>query len=343
MSSLRVVRDDDTPFFGLIGAHPAMLALFDSIRRAACLDVPVVICGPTGSGKELVARALHRVNGTRGGPFCPVNVAALPEGLVESELFGSTRGAFTSAVADRRGLIEAAAGGTLLLDEASDLPAGIQAKLLRVLEYGEIRRVGAAGTVTARFRLVVAAQDDPAALRDCRQWREDFYYRVTGIVLRVPSLSQRASDIPLLARAFIRAQELPDVEPAGMALLEQHAFPGNVRELQHTLIRAAYHAHGDTIREASISAALEDSGHHPPAASVPSLRSVRVDHVRRVVDACGGDTQRAAELLGISRSQVYRILGQSSSPRKSEIRVDANTLRSNANAPRDAAVADDAN
>jgi len=314
VSSLHVVRDDDTSFFGLIGTHPAMLALFDGIRRAASIEAPVVVSGPTGSGKELVARALHRLNGTRGGPFCPVNVAALPEGLVESELFGSTRGAFTSAVADRRGLIEAAAGGTLLLDEASDLPAGIQAKLLRVLEDGEIRRVGAAGTITARFRLVVAVQDDPAALRDLRHWRDDFYYRVTGILLRVPALADRASDIPLLARAFVRAQGLPHVEPEGMTLLERHTFRGNVRELQQTLIRATYHARGGMIDAEAICAALEDGGSSRPMAGVRSLREVRTDHVRSAVDACCGDTQQAAALLGISRSQVYRILAAAGAP-----------------------------
>lgn len=305
-----MVREDEgSSFFGLVGAHPTMLALFDSIRRAACLEAPVVVCGPTGSGKELVARALHRVNGTRDGPFCPVNVAALPEGLVESELFGSTRGAFTSAIADRRGLIEAAAGGTLLLDEASEIQAGIQAKLLRTLEYGEIRRVGAAGTSTARFRLVVAVQDEPALLRDRRQWREDFYYRVTGIVLRVPALAERASDIPLLARAFTRTQGLPEVEPDGMMLLKRHPFPGNVRELQHALVRATYHSRGGAITAGAIRASLEDAGDHHPAASVLPLHKLRADHVRQAVDSCAGDTRRAAALLGISRSQVYRILG----------------------------------
>jgi len=285
-----------------------MLRLYDSMRRAVALDAPLIVCGATGSGKELVARALHDLGPQRSGAFCAVNVAALPEALVESELFGSARGAFTGAVADRCGLVEAAAGGTLFLDEAGDLPVHVQPKLLRVLEHGETRRVGDTVTAVRRFRLVAAVQQDPAQLRNGGRWRDDFYFRMTGVVLRVPALSERRSDIPLLARAFVRARSLPEIDPDGLDLLARQPWPGNVRELQQTLIRAAFHGANGTMRVEAISAALADGGNGHSARLALSLDAVRLLHVRSTVDECGGDTRRAAEMLGISRGYVYRLL-----------------------------------
>lgn len=314
MSSLHVLTDEDLSFFEMLGTHPTMLALYDAIRRAAVLDAPVLVSGPTGCGKELVARALHALSAAGRGPFCPVNVAALPEGLVESELFGNTRGAFTGAVADRRGLIEAAAGGTLFLDEASDLAAHAQAKLLRVLEDGAVRRVGAVGARVARFRLIAAIQVDPGALLRAGRWRNDFYYRITGIVLRVPPLAARGSDIALLARAYVRAHGLPEIEPRAMALLERHTWPGNVRELQRALVRATHHSGSGTITRGAVRAALEEADGEVAPAEADSLAAAKCRHVRSTVAACGGDTRRAAERLGISRCYVYRLLQSGSGP-----------------------------
>jgi DNA-binding NtrC family response regulator len=308
VSGLHVVRDDDASFFGLLGEHPVMLRLFDAIRGAAALDAPVVVSGPTGSGKELVAHALHDLSDAARGPFCPVNVAALPEPLVESELFGSSRGAFTSAVADRRGLIEAADQGTLFLDEAGDLAAQVQAKLLRALEGGEIRRVGSTAVGFARFRLVIAVRADPLTLLQAGRWRDDFYYRVTGIVLRVPPLAARSSDIPLLARAFARASGLPDIELEAMRSLEQHGWPGNVRELQRALVRAVHHSRGGSITAEAVRSALAETDSDPVPAAALLLGRAKARHVRAMVEACGGDTYQAAVALGISRSHVYRLL-----------------------------------
>jgi len=302
------MRDEDPSFLEMLGSHPTMLALFAAIRRAAALDAPVVVSGPTGSGKELVARALHALSAAGRGPFCPVNVAALPEGLIESELFGNMRGAFTGAVADRRGLIEAAAGGTLFLDEASDLSAHVQAKLLRVLEDGEVRRVGAVGARVAHFRLIAAIQTDPGALLKAGRWRKDFYYRVTGVVLRVPPLADRASDIALLAQAYVRAHGLPEIEPQAMAVLERHAWPGNVRELQRALVRATHHSGNGTLAADAVCAALAEAGGDPVPAEAHSLADAKCRHARNTVVTCSGDTGRAASLLGISRSHLYRLL-----------------------------------
>jgi transcriptional regulator with PAS, ATPase and Fis domain len=255
-----------------------------------------------------VARALHALSAASPGPFCPVNVAALPEGLIESELFGNMRGAFTGAVADRRGLIEAAAGGTLFLDEASDLSAHVQAKLLRVLEDGEVRRVGAVGARVARFRLIAAIQGDPGALVRSGRWRDDFYYRVTGIVLRVPPLAERRSDIPLLARAYVQGQGLPEIEPEAMAVLERHAWLGNVRELQRALVRATHHSGNGTIPADAVRAALAEAEGELGPGDRHSLADAKYRQAREMVAACGGDTGRAARLLGISRSHLYRLL-----------------------------------
>ena len=308
MSRLAQGTGGDGSFCGLVGDHPRMLALRDAMRRAAGLDTPVVVCGPTGAGKELVARALHRLSACAEGPFCPVNVAALPESLLESEVFGSTRGAFTGAVADRLGLAETAHGGTLFLDEAGELPPPTQAKLLRVLDSGEVRRVGATQATRACFRLIAAVQEEPCALLRGGRWRQDFFYRVTGVVLRVPALREHSEDVEPIARAFLASRGLHGLQPDAVPLLEIQPWPGNVRELQHVLVRAAFHAHGATIGRAHLLAALGDAAVGSAAEEPQSLHAVRHHHVRQTVQACEGDTRRAAALLGISRAHVYRLL-----------------------------------
>lgn len=310
MSGLPHGPDGNGSFCGLVGDHPRMLELRDAIRRAAALDTPVVVCGPTGAGKELVARALHQFSACAEGPFCPVNVAALPEALVESEMFGSARGAFTGAVADRRGLVETAHGGSLFLDEAGDLPHHTQAKLLRVLDSGEVRRVGAAHARRACFRLIAAVQDEPCALLRDRRWRRDFFYRVNGVVLRVPSLREHREDIGPIARAFLLSRTLPGLDGGALAVLTGRAWPGNVRELQQTLVRAAFHCANGRITVDAIRAALADGGNGHSVRRALSLDAVRQGHVRSTVDECGGDTRRAAEVLGISRTHVYRLLAE---------------------------------
>lgn len=302
------MKDEDPAFFDMLGTHPAMLALYDAIRRAAVLDAPVVVCGPTGSGKERVARALHALSDVAEGPFCAVNVAALPEALLESEVFGSARGAFTGAVANRAGLAEAAHGGSLFLDEAGDLSRHVQAKLLRVLESGEVRRVGAARATRSLFRLIVAVQEEPSALEHTGRWRQDFFYRVTGVVLRVPALREHPNDIEAIARAFLRSRNLPALDTDALPVLKSRDWSGNVRELQQVLLRAAFHAEGATLGPAHILTALRDGLASTVMEEPQSLHAMRHVHVCRTVQACNGDTRRAAELLGISRTHVYRLL-----------------------------------
>jgi DNA-binding NtrC family response regulator len=311
VTTLQLVREEPASFCGMLGSHPAMLELFDAIRRAANSKAPVVISGPTGCGKELVARAAHSLSDGQGRPFCPVNVAALPEALVESELFGSVRGAFTGALADRPGLVEAAAGGTLFLDEAGELARPVQAKLLRVLEVGEFRRVGAVATTVARFRLVVAVQIDAAELLASQAWREDFYYRVTALVLRIPPLAERRSDIPLLARSFAEAEGLPPVEAAGMAVLQAHDWPGNVRELQRTLLRAAHQAWPGALDAGAIHAALATGGVADGTASgVGDGQNQARQRLLAVCEAHAWQATHVAAALAMSRATLYRRLGE---------------------------------
>jgi len=308
MTSMRLASELDPPSFGLLGRHPSMIELFDAMHRAARLDAPIVIWGPTGSGKELVARAVHRLSDVGRGPFCPVNVAALPEGLVESELFGSVRGAYTGAVVDRVGLVESARGGSLFLDEAGDLPLVVQPKLLRLLEYGEVRRVGGTKTEPIPFHLLVAAQDNPAELCRAGRWRDDFYYRLTSVVLRVPSLRERSADIPDLVIAFMAKRRLPDVTPNALDLLQRYEWPGNVRELQQILLRAAFYADGRVIKASHVRRAIALGMQAQSIEQRTNLKAARCRHVQDIVAACAGDTKRASELLGISRRQVYRFL-----------------------------------
>jgi DNA-binding NtrC family response regulator len=309
MSKLALLREnDDVQAVGLLGTHPCMIELYEGIRRAARIDAPVVVAGPTGSGKELVARALHRLSAAAHGPFCAVNVAALPEGVIESELFGTVRGAYTGALADRPGIVEAAEGGTLFLDEAGDVPLAVQPKLLRMLENGEVRRVGATKATSVRFRLLVSVQDDPAEIRRAGRWRDDLYYRVTSVVVRVPSLRDRRSDIPDIAVAFLLSRKLPGITEDALEVLQDHPWPGNVRELNHTLLRAVFHADGDTIASEHVRRALMIGAGDGVPREPETLAAAHSKHVQEVVAACAGDTRDAAERLGISRRHVYRLM-----------------------------------
>ena len=237
-----------------------------------------------------------------------MNVAALPEGVIESELFGTVRGAYTGAVTDRSGIVETAEGGTLFPDEAGDLPLAVQPKLLRMLEYGEVRRVGATKATLVRFRILVAVQADPTELRRTGRWRDDLYYRVTSVVLRVPPLRDRRSDIPDIALAFLLSRKLPSVTQEALEVLQDQLWPGNVRELQQTLLRAAFHTDGGKIIVEHVRRALAiEAGNDAPLGR-GTLAAARSHHVREVVAACAGDTRKAAEELGISRRQVYRLM-----------------------------------
>ena len=235
----------------LVGNAPAMLDVSRRVRLVAPRATPVLIEGPTGSGKELVAEALHRLSTRSRKPFVAINCAAIPEALLEAELFGHTRGAFTGAVHGRVGRIESADGGTLFLDEIGEMPVSLQSKLLRFVESGELQRVGDNETVKVDVRIVAATHRPLAKHTQEGKFRADLYYRLAVFLIRTPALLDHAQDVPLLVEHFLeqmgREEPVKHLDAGAMAKLEAHDWPGNVRELEHVLERAAILAGGSTL------------------------------------------------------------------------------------------------
>ncbi len=308
---------------GLVGRSAAMVALYKEIARVAPTRSTVLVLGESGTGKELIARAIHRHSPRSGGPFIPVNCGALPEPLLEAELFGHVRGAFTGAVADRRGLWEEAHHGTLFLDEIGDLPLSMQVKLLRALQEGEVRRLGAARPQQVDVRVIAATNRTLEAEVAAGRFREDLYYRLSTVTLHVPPLRQRRDDLPLLAEAFLR-QAAQTVgchlwfEPATLTVLSAYDFPGNVRELQSVIEYAALHARDGVIRPEDLPLKLhpvKPSGPDaPPAGSganpfadLPTLDELERRYLTYVLEAVNGHRTRAAEVLGVDRRTLYRM------------------------------------
>jgi transcriptional regulator with GAF, ATPase, and Fis domain len=238
----------------LIGNAPCMLEISRRVRLVAPRTTPVLIEGPTGSGKELVAEAVHRLSKRSHKPFVAINCAAIPEALLEAELFGHTRGAFTGAVQGRVGRIEAADGGTLFLDEIGEMPLSLQSKLLRFVECGELQRVGDNETVKVDVRIVTATHQPLAQQAQSGAFRADLYYRLAVFLIRTPALAEHAEDLPLLVKHFIDQMGLENpikqVGAAAMAKLAGHDWPGNVRELEHVLERAAILAGDEAVLSA---------------------------------------------------------------------------------------------
>jgi DNA-binding NtrC family response regulator len=296
----------------LVGVHPLMQRVYEEIDRVAATSLPVVITGPTGSGKELVAAALHTGSG-RPGPYQALNVHQVTESLAEATLFGAARGAYTGATVARAGLFAAADHGTLLLDEAGDVPVILQAKLLRVIETGRIRRLGTEAETSVDVRLVIATQRAPSELARTGSWRPDFAYRVAGWVIKLPPLAQRASDIPLLARHLLGGRLDPVNWAEVTETLQRHHWPGNVRELQRILGCADLLAKGVELGARQITEAMDRIGLRAPASRMASLNEwnrtldeVSRDHVRRVLEMTAFDIRAASAILGVGRSTLFR-------------------------------------
>ncbi|MFL5496858.1 MAG: sigma 54-interacting transcriptional regulator [Gemmatimonadales bacterium] len=322
-TSLRLGEDGSSgqaSFCDMIGAHPLMHALYEEIRYAAPLTAPVLIEGATGTGKELVARALHSLSG-RKGALITVNVAELSEQLAEAELFGVVRGAYTGSVASRPGLIMAADRGTLFLDEAGDLPPALQLKLLRVLEGGRIRQVGAEAERPVLFRLLLSVRQPAWDLMATGRWRQDFYYRVAGIALRTPRLVERRSDIPELANHFLVELGASPAPAEELADLCSHGWSGNVRELRRVVERALHQARGRPVAAEDVRRALDaETGSAPGAerrSRTRTLRDMERQHIVATLASVSGNWQAAAKALGLSRSAFYRRLEVLNIPRRS--------------------------
>ncbi len=304
----------------LLGRSPAMRAVFRTIERIAPSDASVLVTGESGTGKELVARALHRLGPRAEGPFVAVNSAAIPASLIESELFGHERGAFTHAVARRVGRFEAAQGGTLFLDEVGELAPDVQAKLLRALQERVIERVGGGQPIRVDVRIVAATHQDLAARVQAGRFRQDLFYRLCVVPVEVPPLRERREDVRLLAEAFLAATR----EKAGgaaasgprrigreaMAALERHRWPGNVRELENAIQRAALLCEGDVIEvgdlpaevtESSRSERLHEEVREGRLGLEEAVAAFENELIREALDRCAWNQTRAAERLGVTR------------------------------------------
>ncbi len=307
----------------IVGDSPAMrrvLAQLDAIRG---LDAPVLITGETGTGKELFATALHRGGPRPDGPFVAVNCAAIPDTLVEAELFGHDRGAFTGAVQRRPGRFVAAHGGTLLLDEVDALSPEAQAKLLRVLQDGTFFPLGATSAVRSDARVVCTSNRDLAALVADRRFREDLYYRIAVIELVVPPLRGRRGDLPRLVHHFLArwspvGQPPPTIAPRAWAALSQHPFPGNVRELEHAIRRGVAMSRGREIDLEHLppalcfqgAAAASDAAESTCRPLAEAVAIFELEYVTRALEQTGGHKGRAAQLLGISRKRLWLLLNR---------------------------------
>jgi transcriptional regulator with PAS, ATPase and Fis domain len=288
-----------------------MVDIYKKVARIARIDSPVLVVGESGSGKELVARAIH-VNSDRSSAlFSVINCGALPETLLESELFGHERGSFTGATTARRGLLENASGGTLFLDEIAETSLGFQVKLLRVIQEHEIRRVGSNDTVTVNVRLVAATNRDLREMVRTNRFREDLFHRLNVFTIALPPLRERTEDIPLLASYFLKIfteKHGKTVRLASDALeaMKRYAWPGNVRELRNMLERAITFNDTGVIRAADLEFG-EDDPEAPAAAAGPggSLDQMEKDHIIKVLKETGGNKKRAAEILGIERRTLY--------------------------------------
>jgi two-component system nitrogen regulation response regulator NtrX len=304
--------------YEMIGDSRAMAQLREQIAMAAPTNGRVLIAGENGTGKELVARHVHLQSRRRSAPFVEVNSAALPEDLIESELFGHVKGAFTGAVGDRRGKFEQASGGTLFLDEVGDMSLKMQAKVLRALQEQMIEPVGGQGSVQVDVRIIAATNKDLVDEIRAGRFREDLYFRLNVIPIFVPPLRERSGDVALLARHFIREfvaeyGRRPKVfTPEAETLLAQYSWPGNVRELRNVVERLAIMVSGDEITAADLSfliprPSVERSPNQVPIERLLDARdSWERAYILRALDRCGGNISRTADILGLERSNLYK-------------------------------------
>lgn len=311
-------------FEGLLGRSPLMLDVFARVRRVAPHFRTVLVTGATGTGKELVARALHRLSPAASGTFAVCNCSAIVETLFESELFGYVKGAFTGATQDKSGLFEYANGGTLFLDEIGEMPLATQAKLLRVLQSQEIQRVGSPAVRKVDVRVVAATNRDLRARVADKEFRDDLYYRLSMVEVKLPLLAERKEDVPLLVRYLVERfatqynKPIRGLTRRAQALLARYSWPGNVRELENALGHACMMVEGDlidvrdfpdTLRKPAERELVEDEDLIP-------LDELQRRHALRVLARVGGNKKRAAEILGIARTTLYQLLAESGAEQK---------------------------
>jgi DNA-binding NtrC family response regulator len=307
----------------LVGESAAMRKMRASLERLAEQDVPILIQGESGTGKELVARALHDRGARRSKRFVALNCGAIPETLIDSELFGHIKGSFTGATTDRPGVFVEADGGTLFLDEIGDMPLAVQARLLRVLQEGEVRAVGGSGIRQVDVRVIAATNIDLATAVEQHKFRQDLYYRLNVVVLAVPPLRERRDDLPLLAAHFLRkhgGEKPPSLSPEGLDVMTEYGWPGNVRELENAVLHAIALHHGDVIgpdslpqrvsgRAKAIEVAADDEALTPlTEAKRRASATFEKRYLIKVMERSKGSVSEAARLAGLDRTNFRRLL-----------------------------------
>jgi DNA-binding NtrC family response regulator len=301
---------------GLVGQSPAFLRMLEKVQRVATRDITVLLQGETGTGKELVAQALHQASDRAREPFVTVECSGLTETLFESELFGHEKGAFTGAMSRKAGLVAVAEGGTLFLDEIGEVPMNLQVKLLRLLETGTYRPVGSVESQRTDFRLVCATHRDLEAMVEHGEFREDLYYRISAFPIHLPAIRERREDIPLLVETLLSRLDKGhalNLHPDTLACLQDYHYPGNIRQLRNLLESASVMADGDTLLPehlpAEICGRLHSDSHSPPE-EIQSLEAIEQAYLRRILQRYTGDRRELARRLGISERTLYRKLQQ---------------------------------
>jgi DNA-binding NtrC family response regulator len=305
---------DDEPL-QMVGTSEPMQRVFSLIRRVSAFDVPVLLTGESGTGKELAAIAIHERSARSGGPLVTINCGAIPETLLESELFGHEKGAFTGATQSRKGRFEAADRGTIFLDEVGDLAPALQVKLLRFLQDHVVERVGGRGGIALDVRVLAATNRDLQEMVQAGGFREDLFFRLAVLTIEMPPLRERGEDIALMARYFLRRYARESKQPVrsftreALEAIRQHAWPGNVRELINRVRRATVVAEGSLITPGDLG--LATAGHVTTVATLrEARRRAELDSLRSALERAGGNKVEAARLLGISRTQLYELLGR---------------------------------
>ena len=330
-SKLVEIEGTRSPQQEILGNSPAMIDVVKTAARVAVTDLPVMIRGESGTGKELIARLIHRKSTRAERPFVAVNCGALPDTLLESELFGHTRGAFTGAESARRGLFEEADGGTLLLDEVTETSPAFQVKLLRVLQEGEFRPLGTNTKKRVNVRVLSATNRDPQTMVDQGLFRQDLVYRLQGVSIIVPALRDRREDVRPMSLAFLAqygaaARRLSITKDALLAL-ERYSWPGNVRELKHLMQRLAALSSGiiriedlpsDFVSTPRVASVINDV---IPEGEMPTLDQLESSYLLRVLSAVGGNKSRAAQVMGVDRKTLYRMIDRqvSTAPEKRKV------------------------
>jgi transcriptional regulator with PAS, ATPase and Fis domain len=302
---------DDLPETEMIGSSPRMIDIYKTLSKVAPTDATVLIEGETGTGKELIARMIHANSKRSQQPFVPVDCGAIAPTLLESELFGTLKGAYTGADRDRMGVFEAAHNGTVFLDEIGDIEVGFQLKLLRFLQEREIRPLGSARAKKVDVRVIAATNRDVQKMVEEGKFREDLWYRLNVVRLTVPPLCERAADIPLLVHYFLKRYNEryrldTRLTDSGLKAMEEYSWPGNIRQLQHMMERLTILAPGARIDDAAVRESVEQMDSRDHASD--SLADTEADQIRRVMAATNGNKSRAAKVLGIERKTLYRKL-----------------------------------